>query len=38
MDEIRYVERRKRAEKAAKAAGSSRHITQKYNDMFKASD
>jgi energy-coupling factor transporter ATP-binding protein EcfA2 len=32
-----YVERRKAAEKAIKAAGSSRHITQKYNDLFKAS-
>ena len=32
-----YVESRKRAEKATKAAGSSRHITQKYNDLFKAS-
>jgi ABC-type lipoprotein export system ATPase subunit len=38
LDEIiEKVERRKHAEKATKAAGSSRHITQKYNDMFKAS-
>jgi energy-coupling factor transporter ATP-binding protein EcfA2 len=38
VDEIiEYIERRKRAEKATKAAGSSRHITQKYNDLFKAS-
>src|SRR6185503_1729561 len=37
LDEIvEYVERRKRAEKATKGAGSSRHITQKYNDLFKA--
>ena len=38
LDEItEYVERRRRAEKAIKAAGSSRHITKKYNDMFKSS-
>lgn len=30
-----YLDQRKRAEKAIKAGGNTRHITQKYNDLFK---